>query len=73
MFLADVLAVHYEDEAYMDKNNKFHLNDAGLLGFILYKGNILKKVAGKSELSATVVKKKRINGRNKGKVTIVEI
>ena len=30
MFLADVLAVH-ADEAYMDKNNKFHLNDAGLL------------------------------------------
>lgn len=30
MFLADVLAVH-TDEAYMDKNNKFHLNDAGLL------------------------------------------
>ena len=30
MFLADVLAVH-ADEAYMDKNNRFHLNDAGLL------------------------------------------
>ena len=30
MFLADVFAVH-ADEAYMDKNNKFHLNDAGLL------------------------------------------
>ena len=30
MFLADVIAVH-ADEAYMDKNNKFHLNDAGLL------------------------------------------
>ena len=30
MFLADVLAVH-ADEAYMDKNNKFHLNNAGLL------------------------------------------
>ena len=30
MFLADVLAVH-ADEAYMDKKNKFHLNDAGLL------------------------------------------
>ena len=30
MFLADVLAVH-ADEAYMDKNNRFCLNDAGLL------------------------------------------
>ena len=30
MFLADVLAVH-ADEAYMDKNNRFRLNDAGLL------------------------------------------
>ncbi len=30
MFLADVLAVH-ADEAYMDKKNKFHLNDAGHL------------------------------------------
>ena len=30
MFLAEVVAVH-ADEAYMDKNNKFHLNDAGLL------------------------------------------
>lgn len=30
MFLADVLAVH-ADEAYIDKNNRFRLNDAGLL------------------------------------------
>ena len=30
MFLADVLAVH-ADEAYMDKNNRFRLNYAGLL------------------------------------------
>ena len=30
MFLADVLAVQ-ADEAYMDKNNRFRLNDAGLL------------------------------------------
>ena len=30
LFLADVLAVH-ADEAYMDKNNKFRLNDADLL------------------------------------------
>ena len=30
MFLADVLAVH-ADEAYMDKNNRFRLNDAGIL------------------------------------------
>ena len=30
MFLADVLAVH-ADEAYMDENRKFRLNDAGLL------------------------------------------
>ena len=30
MFLADVLAVH-ADEAYMDKNDRFRLNDAGLL------------------------------------------
>ena len=30
MFLADVLAVH-ADEAYMDKNNRFRLNDAVLL------------------------------------------
>ena len=30
MFLADVLAVH-ADEAYMDKSNRFRLNDAGLL------------------------------------------
>ena len=30
MFLADVLAVH-ADEAYMDKINRFRLNDAGLL------------------------------------------
>lgn len=30
MFLADVLAVH-ADEAYMDKDGRFHLNDAGML------------------------------------------
>lgn len=30
MFLAEVLAVHI-DEAYLDKNGKFHLNDADLL------------------------------------------
>lgn len=30
IFLAEVLAVHV-DETYLDKNGKFHLNDAGLL------------------------------------------
>lgn len=50
MFLADVLAVH-ADEAYMDKNNKFHLNDAGLL--VYSHGNIWL-VAGRWELLATV-------------------
>lgn len=38
MFLADVLAVH-ADEAYMDKNNRFRLNDAGLL--VYYHGEYL--------------------------------
>ena len=30
MFLAEVVAVH-ADERYMDKQGRFHLNDAGLL------------------------------------------
>ena len=37
MFLADVLAVH-ADEANMDKNNRFCLNDAGLL-YAIAKGS----------------------------------
>lgn len=55
MFLADVLAVH-ADEAYMDKNNKFHLNDAGL--WFIPMGNIWL-VAGRWELFGYSVKKKK--------------
>ena len=50
MFLADVLAVH-ADEAYMDKNNRFCLNDAGLLVYSHgeYLAGSVKKKQQKSE------------------------
>ena len=59
MFLADVLAVH-ADEAYMDKNNKFHLNDAGLL--VYSHGEYLAGVRKVGTFGYSVKKK---NGKKK--------
>ena len=58
MFLADVLAVH-ADEAYMDKNNKFHLNDAGLL--VYSHGEYL---AGDRKVGTFGYSVKKKNGKN---------
>ncbi len=56
MFLADVLAVH-ADEAYMDKKNKFHLNQAAPI--VYSHGEYLGLGAVKGTFGYSVKKKKK--------------
>lgn len=60
MFLADVLAVHAE-ENFMDSNKKFHLNDAGLLVYSHGEYLATGKVLG--TFGYSVKKKRRKSGK----------
>ena len=58
MFLAEVLAVHV-DEAYIDKNGKFNLNDTGLMTYSHGTYLELGKTIGTFGYSVKKTKKKR--------------
>lgn len=61
MFLAEVLAVHV-DEAYLDKNGKFHLNGAGLLVYSHGEYHAVGELLGTFGYS---VRKKETSGKQK--------